>query len=162
MSAIYSLLVITDTILNRVTLNWKRGKRTHVFLDEFHVVFENEQSGVFFNSAWRQFRKRGAYPTAITQNVEYLLDSVHLRVCRGSRSADCGRTTAMSRALATLSFSIGMMAARMVLPTMLVSWRRWRMAASTLSRVTPAIAAVKTVTRLVTMKSMGTEPRRIN
>ena len=44
--------------------------------DEFHVVFENEQSGVFFNSAWRQFRKRGAYPTAITQNVEYLLDSV--------------------------------------------------------------------------------------
>ena len=70
------LLVITDTILNRVTLNWKRGKRTHVFIDEFHVVFENEQSGIFFNSAWRQFRKRGAYPTAITQNVEYLLDSV--------------------------------------------------------------------------------------
>ena len=70
------LLVITDTILNRVTLNWKKGKRTHVFIDEFHVVFENEQSGVFFNSAWRQFRKRGAYPTAITQNVEYLLDSV--------------------------------------------------------------------------------------
>ena len=27
-------LVITDTILNRVTLNWKRGKRTHVFIDE--------------------------------------------------------------------------------------------------------------------------------
>lgn len=69
-------LVITDTILNRVTLNWKRGKRTHVFIDEFHVMFENEQSGIFFNSAWRQFRKRGAYPTAITQNVEYLLDSV--------------------------------------------------------------------------------------
>ena len=70
------LLVITDTMLNRVTLNWKKGKRTHVFLDEFHVVFENEYSGNFFNSAWRQFRKRNAYPTAITQNVEYLLDSV--------------------------------------------------------------------------------------
>lgn len=40
-------LVITDTILNRVTLNWKRGKRTHVFIDEFHVMFENEQSGIF-------------------------------------------------------------------------------------------------------------------
>ena len=70
------LLVITDTILNRVTLNWKKGKRTHIFIDEFHVVFENEQSGIFFNSAWRQFRKRNGYPTAITQNVEYLLDSV--------------------------------------------------------------------------------------
>ncbi|MCR4775984.1 MAG: ATP-binding protein, partial [Saccharofermentans sp.] len=70
------LLVITDTMLNRVTLNWKKGKRTHVFIDEFHVVFENEFSAQFFNSAWRQFRKRNAYPTAITQNVEYLLDSV--------------------------------------------------------------------------------------
>ena len=70
------LLVITDTMLNRVTLNWKKGKRTHVFIDEFHVVFENEFSAQFFNSAWRQFRKRNAYPTAITQNVEYLLDFV--------------------------------------------------------------------------------------
>lgn len=70
------LLVITDTMLNRVTLNWKKGKRTHVFIDEFHVVFENEFSAAFFNSAWRQFRKRNAYPTAITQNVECLLDSV--------------------------------------------------------------------------------------
>ena len=70
------LLVITDTMLNRVTLNWKKGKRTHVFIDEFHVVFENEFSAQFFNSAWRQFRKRNACPTAITQNVEYLLDSV--------------------------------------------------------------------------------------
>ena len=70
------LLVITDTMLNRVTLNWKKGKRTHIFIDEVHVVFENEYSAQFFNSAWRQFRKRNAYPTALTQNVEYLLDSV--------------------------------------------------------------------------------------
>ena len=70
------LLVITDTMLNRVTLTWQKGKRTPVFIDEFHVVFESEQGAGFFNSAWRQFRKRNAYPTAITQNVEYLLDSV--------------------------------------------------------------------------------------
>ena len=70
------LLVFTDAMLNRVTENWKQGKRTHIFLDEFHVVFENEYSGAFFNSAWRRFRKRNAFPTAITQNVEYLLDSV--------------------------------------------------------------------------------------
>jgi len=69
------LLVITDAMLNRVTKNWRQGKRTHLFIDEFHVVFENEHSGAFFNSAWRRFRKRNAFPTAITQNVEYLLDS---------------------------------------------------------------------------------------
>ncbi len=73
------LLVITDTMLNRVTLNWRKGKRTHIFIDEFHVVFENEFSAQFFTSAWRQFRKRNAYPTAITQNVEYLLDSAQAR-----------------------------------------------------------------------------------
>lgn len=69
------LLVITDAIINRVNENWKKGKRTHVFIDEVHVVFENEESATFFASAWRQFRKRDAYPTGITQNVKYLLDS---------------------------------------------------------------------------------------
>lgn len=70
------LLVITDAMINRVNENFIKGKKTHIFIDEFHVVFENEQSVAFFNSAWRQFRKRDAYPTGITQNVEYLLDSV--------------------------------------------------------------------------------------
>ena len=70
------LLTITDAMLNRVSLNFKKGKRTHIFVDEFHIVYENEYSGNFFTSAWRQVRKRNAYPCAITQNVEYLLDSV--------------------------------------------------------------------------------------
>ena len=70
------LLVITDAMINRVSENFKKKKRTHIFIDEFHVLFANEYSATFFNSAWRQFRKRNAYPTAITQNVEYLLSSV--------------------------------------------------------------------------------------
>ena len=73
------LLVITDQIINRVNENWKNGKRTHVFIDEFHVVYSNPESAVFFNSAWRQFRKRNAFPTAITQNVEYLLQDEESR-----------------------------------------------------------------------------------
>lgn len=73
------LLVITDAMLNRVTENWKKGKRTHIFLDEFHVVFQNEHSANFFNSAWRRFRKRNAFPTAITQNVDFILQDVLAR-----------------------------------------------------------------------------------
>lgn len=69
------LLVITDAIINRVNENWRKGKRTHIFIDEIHVIFENEESATFFASAWRQFRKRDAYPTGITQNVKYLLSS---------------------------------------------------------------------------------------
>ena len=75
-----SLLVITDTILNRTTLNWRQGKRTHIFLDEFHTVFDDEFSTKFFASVWMQFRKRNGFPTAITQNVTYLLRSPEARV----------------------------------------------------------------------------------
>ncbi len=69
------LLVITDAMINRVNENWRKGKRTHLFIDEIHVIFENEESATFFALAWRQFRKRDAYPTGITQNVKYLLAS---------------------------------------------------------------------------------------
>lgn len=107
----------------------------------------------YLTEIWQLILKLASYQS---------LQPVPLRVFRGSRSGDCGRTTAMSRDPATLSFSIGMMAVRMVLPIMLVSWRKWRMAVSIPSRETPVIAAVKTVTRLVTMKSMDMEPRHIN
>jgi len=70
------LLVITDTMLNRVAQNWKKGKRTHVIIDEFHVVFENEFSAAFFFFFCRQFRKRNAYaydtPEEFTDAEKYL------------------------------------------------------------------------------------------
>lgn len=73
------LLIITDAMINRVTRNWKQGKKTHIIIDEFHVMMENEHSAAFFDSAWRRFRKRGGYPTAITQNVDTLLESAQSR-----------------------------------------------------------------------------------
>ena len=84
-------LVITDTILNRVTLNWKRGKRTHVFIDEFHVMFENEQSGIFFNSAWRQFRKRGFLFGYDGRGAEERLLPPGLFLCDGDCPGDKGQ-----------------------------------------------------------------------
>lgn len=72
-------VTITDAMLNRVNFNWAQGKKTHVIVDEFHIAYENEYSGNFFTSAWRQFRKRNASPVAITQNVDYLLDAPQAR-----------------------------------------------------------------------------------
>ena len=69
-------VTITDAMINRVNYNSARGKKTHIIVDEFHIAYENEYSGNFFTSAWRQFRKRNAAPCAITQNVEYMLDSI--------------------------------------------------------------------------------------
>jgi type IV secretory pathway VirB4 component len=69
------LLAVCDAIFNRVLKNWAAGKKTHVFIDEFHVMFNNPHSAEFFDDIWRRFRKRGGLPCAITQNVEYLLAS---------------------------------------------------------------------------------------
>lgn len=72
-------VTITDAMINRVNANWAQGRKTHVIVDEFHIVYENEYSGNFFTSAWRQFRKRNASPVAITQNVDYLLNAPQAR-----------------------------------------------------------------------------------
>ena len=71
-----ALLVITDTMLNRVTINSKNNIRTDLSLDECHIMLSDPYSTQFFTSAWRQFRKRNACPTAITQNVEFLTSQV--------------------------------------------------------------------------------------
>ena len=68
------MLVLIDTIMNSASRNWMNNIRTHVYLDEFHVFLEKEQSRKFICNAWRMFRKRNVQPTAITQNVDYLLN----------------------------------------------------------------------------------------
>lgn len=71
-----ALLVITDAIRNRVSQNWRDGKWTYIFIDEIHVMFENEYGRKFLSSAWRMFRKRSTYPCGITQNITYLADDI--------------------------------------------------------------------------------------
>lgn len=68
-------LIITDQIRNRVARNWVKGRRTHVIVDEFHIMFSDSQAADFFKRAWRQFRKRDGWPVGITQNVRTLLSS---------------------------------------------------------------------------------------
>ena len=72
-------LVITDHMINRVSQNWEKGIRTHIFLDEFHTLLQHKYSASFFDSAYRRFRKRNAWTTSLTQNVEYVLDSLTAR-----------------------------------------------------------------------------------
>ena len=48
--------------VNQVSRNWRLGIKTHVFIDEFHVMMENEHSAAFFDSSWRRFRKREPIP----------------------------------------------------------------------------------------------------
>lgn len=66
-------LAITDFLINRVNANAAQGVRTHIYTDETQTFYQNPTSAAFFDTAWRIFRKRGAYPTAITQNIAVVL-----------------------------------------------------------------------------------------
>ncbi|MCQ4794161.1 ATP-binding protein [Anaerofustis stercorihominis] len=69
------MLVILDSILNRITANRKKGKQTFIFIDEIYLLFMHEYSAQFLFKLWKRVRKYGAYCTGLTQNVEDLLQS---------------------------------------------------------------------------------------
>ena len=69
------MLVVLDSILNRITANRSKGKNTYIFIDEIYLLFQYEYSANFLFTLWKRVRKYGAYATGITQNVEDLLQS---------------------------------------------------------------------------------------
>lgn len=69
------LLVMLDNVMNRVIENRKKGKYTHIYIDEAHLFFKNEFSSDFLARAWKRFRKYGGLITGITQNITELLAS---------------------------------------------------------------------------------------
>ena len=69
------MLVILDSILNRVTQNREAGKQTVIFIDEIYLLFLHEYSAQFLSKLWKRVRKYGAYCTGITQNVDEVLRS---------------------------------------------------------------------------------------
>jgi type IV secretory pathway VirB4 component len=69
------MLVTLDSIFNRVIQNWKRGKTTWIFADEFYLLFRYEYSADFFYRLYKRIRKYNGFVTGLTQNVEELLKS---------------------------------------------------------------------------------------
>ncbi|GAA0799990.1 ATP-binding protein [Faecalicatena orotica] len=69
------MLVTLDSIFNRVIQNWKEGKTTWIFADEFYLLFRYKYSSDFFYRLYKRIRKYNGFVTALTQNVEELLKS---------------------------------------------------------------------------------------
>ena len=69
------MLVVLDSILNRITTNRSKGRNTFIFIDEIYLLFQHEYSANFLFTLWKRVRKYGAYCTGITQNVDDLLQS---------------------------------------------------------------------------------------
>lgn len=73
------LLISLDHIWNKMIENAEKGKRTWIYIDEFHYLMKNETSAQYIEQIWRRARKWNGTPTAITQNVEDLLKSENSR-----------------------------------------------------------------------------------
>ena len=69
------MLVLLDSIFNRVIRNRKLGKNTWIYIDEIYLLFQHEYSANFLFTLWKRVRKYGACATGLTQNVDDLLQS---------------------------------------------------------------------------------------
>ena len=69
------MLVVLDSIFNRITQNRAKGRNTFIFIDEIYLLFQHEYSANFLFTLWKRVRKYGAYCTGITQNVDDILQS---------------------------------------------------------------------------------------
>lgn len=69
------MLIVQDTVWNRVSANREKKKITRYYIDEFHLLLKEEQTAKYSAEIWKRFRKWGGVPTGITQNVKDLLSS---------------------------------------------------------------------------------------
>ncbi|WP_316295799.1 VirB4-like conjugal transfer ATPase, CD1110 family [Clavibacter michiganensis] len=69
----FGMLVMLDQIWDRVTRNRANGRRTWIYIDEFHLLFGHPYAAEYFQSLWKRIRKYGGNATGITQNIEELL-----------------------------------------------------------------------------------------
>lgn len=76
----FGMMVILDQIWNRVARNRVQGRRTWLYIDEFHLLFANPYSADYFRSLYARARKWGLLPTGITQNIESVLTNPAARL----------------------------------------------------------------------------------
>ena len=69
------LQVCLNHIWNRTIDNFKKGIRTYIYIDEFHLLTKSESSSIFVQQIFKRARKWNGVPCAITQNVSDLFKS---------------------------------------------------------------------------------------
>lgn len=70
-----SMLIIQEMVWNRVSANRDEQKPTRYYIDEFHLLLQEQQTARHSAEIFKRFRKWGGIPTGITQNVKDLLSS---------------------------------------------------------------------------------------
>lgn len=70
-----AMLVMLEQISYRIAMNAKKGIATWLYIDEFHVVIDEEHSAKYFYTLWKKVRKLGGLCTGLTQNITDLLQN---------------------------------------------------------------------------------------
>lgn len=52
-----AMLVILDSIFNRITANRQKGRSTYIYIDEIYLLFQYEYSANFLFTLWKRVRK---------------------------------------------------------------------------------------------------------
>ncbi|MGM9538341.1 MAG: VirB4-like conjugal transfer ATPase, CD1110 family [Candidatus Onthomonas sp.] len=69
------MLVVLDSVFNRIIRNRTCGKNTWLYVDEIYLLFQHEYSANFLFTLWKRVRKYGACASGLTQNIDDLLQS---------------------------------------------------------------------------------------
>ncbi|MDL2218072.1 TraE family protein [Christensenellaceae bacterium OttesenSCG-928-M15] len=73
------ILVILDSIFNRLVRNRAQGRRTVIILDELWLLFQHEYAGAYLSGLWKRIRKYGGFICGATQCVTECLGSANAR-----------------------------------------------------------------------------------
>lgn len=70
-----AMLVMMETIQQKIIQNGENGKATWFYIDEVHVLLNSQFSAEYLRQMWKKVRKQGGLCTGITQNIVDLLMS---------------------------------------------------------------------------------------
>lgn len=69
------MLSIIENITARIDRNFKKGKSTWFYVDEFHNLLNREFSIQYMAKLWAEVRKKGGLCTALTQNIVTMINN---------------------------------------------------------------------------------------
>lgn len=76
------MLVVLDSILNRITANRAKGRNTFIFIDEIYLLFQYEYSANFLFTLWKRVRKyRSILHTALLKMWKICYKAIQREQC---------------------------------------------------------------------------------
>ncbi len=76
-----TMLVMMESIQQRIVENGKKGKATWLYIDEFHVLLNSEYSAKYLQQLWKKVRKQGGFAPASRRMSWIYYRTIRLQQC---------------------------------------------------------------------------------